>query len=68
MEKSLFEQMDGRYEMRGDYLIPCLTVPPVEQPIGIYSQQHLRYIQQYKRLLYTNLLTTCKPNSSCRGG
>lgn len=28
MEKSLFEQMGGRYEMQGDYLIPCLTLHP----------------------------------------
>lgn len=47
MEKSLFEQMGGRYEMQSDYLIPCLTVPPEEeQPISIYGQQHLKYIQR----------------------
>lgn len=64
MEKSLFEQMGGRYEMQGDYLIPCLTLPPEEkQSIGIYGQRHLRYIRRYNRLLYTNLLTTCKFNS-----
>ena len=28
MENSLFEQMGGRYEMQGDYLIPCLTLSP----------------------------------------
>lgn len=64
MKRSLFEQMGGGYEMQGDYLIPCLTVPPEEeQPIGIYGQQHLRYIRQHRRLFYTNLLTTCKLDS-----
>lgn len=64
MKRSLFEQMGGGYEMQGDYLIPCLTVPPEEeQPIGIYGQQHLRYIRQQRRLFYTNLLTTCKLDS-----
>ena len=64
MEKSLFEQMGGRYERQGDYLIPCLTLPPKEeQSIGIYGQRHLRYIRRHKRLLYTNLLTTCKLSS-----
>ena len=64
MEKSLFEQMGGSYEMQGDYLIPCLTLPPEEeQSIGIYGQRHLRYIRQHKRLLYTNLLTASKLNS-----
>lgn len=56
MEKSLFEQMGGKYEMQGDYLIPFLALPPEEkQPIGIYGQRHLRHIRQHKRLLYTNL-------------
>ncbi len=27
MAKSLFEELGGRYERQGDYLIPCLTVP-----------------------------------------
>ena len=64
MEKSLFGQMGGRYEMQGDYLIPGLTLPPEEeQSIGIYGQRHLRYIRQHKRLFYTNLLTASKLNS-----
>lgn len=63
MEKSLFEQMGGRYEMQGDYLIPCIALPPEnEKPIGIWGQRHLRYIRQHKRLLHTNLLTSGKLN------
>lgn len=31
--------------------------------IGLWGQRHLRYIRQYKRLLYTNLLTSGKLNS-----
>ena len=26
MTKSLFEEMGGKYEKQGDYLLPCLTV------------------------------------------
>jgi hypothetical protein len=26
MEKSIFEEMGGTYEIQGDYLIPCLTL------------------------------------------
>lgn len=64
MGKSLFEQMGGRFEMQGDYLIPCLTLPPeAEQPIGVWGQRHLRYIRQHKRLRYSNLLTSGKLNS-----
>lgn len=38
MAKSLFEELGGRYERQGDYLISCLTVPAEEeQPIGIWG-------------------------------
>ena len=37
MAKSLFEELGGKYERQGDYLIPCLTVPAEEeQAIGIW--------------------------------
>ena len=50
MATSLFEEMGGRYERQGDYLIPCLTVPAEEeQPIGIWGQQHLDYLKQYRK-------------------
>ena len=63
MKQSLFEQMDGKYERQGDYRLPCLTLPAEEeQSIGIWGQRHLRYIRQHKRLLYINLLTSCKLN------
>ena len=59
MATSLFEEMGGRYERQGDYLIPCLTVPAEEeQPIGIWGQQHLDYLKQYRKVTYTNLLTS----------
>ena len=52
------------YTLQGDYYLPDLALPAEEeQPIGIWGQRHLRYLRQYKRLLYTNLLTSCKLNS-----
>lgn len=64
MEKSVFEQMGGSYVRQGDYLIPCLTLPAEkEQPIGVYGQRHLRYLKQYRRITYTNLLTSGKLNA-----
>ena len=27
MAKTIFEEMGGRYEQQGDYLIPCITLP-----------------------------------------
>lgn len=58
MAKSLFEEMGGRYERQGDYLIPCLTLPAEEeQPIGVWGERHLRYLKEYRRGTYINLLT-----------
>ena len=64
MEKTLFEQMGGTYEQQGDYLIPCLALPTEEEkPIGIFGQRHLRYLKEYHRIVYVNLLTSGKLNS-----
>ena len=64
MAKSLFEEMGGRYEKQGDYLIPCLTLPAEEeQPIGIWGQRHLRYLKEYRRGTYINLLTSGRLNT-----
>ena len=34
MAKSLFEELGGKYERQGDYLIPCLTVPAEEEQVN----------------------------------
>lgn len=53
MEKSLFEEIGGRYERQGDYLIPCLTVPAEKElPIGVWGERHLRYLKEYRRGTY----------------
>lgn len=68
MEKNLFEQMGGRYEMQGDYLIPCLTLPAEEeQAIGIWGQRHARYLKQNHKVLYMNLLTSGKLSNYLAG-
>ena len=52
------------YTLQDNYYLPDLALPAEEeQPIGIWGQRHLRYLRQHKRLLYTNLLTSCKLNS-----
>ena len=61
MAKKIFEELGGKYERQGDYLIPCLTVPAEEeQPIGTWGQRHLNYLKQYRKVTYTNLLTSGK--------
>ena len=40
MVKTIFEELGGKYERQGDYLIPCLTVPAEEeQLIGTWGQR-----------------------------
>ena len=64
MAKSFFEEMGGRHEKQGDYHIPCLTLPTEKETvIGIWGQRHLRYLKEYRRITYTNLLTSGRLNS-----
>ena len=64
MVKSLFEELGGKYERQGDYLIPCLIVPAEEeQPIGTWGQRHMDYLMQYRKVIYTNLLTSGRLNA-----
>ena len=65
MEKYIFNKSNGLwYELQGDYYIPCLTVPAVEEkPIGIWGQRHLRYIKTERKALYTELLTSGRLNT-----
>ena len=64
MKKPIFEELGGTSVRQGEYLIPCLTLPAEkEQPIGLFGQRHLRYLKEYHRLTYTNLLTSGRLNS-----
>lgn len=52
------------YELHGDVYLPCIS--PAEDctaMIGKWGRQHLSYIREHKRVLYTNLLTTGKLSS-----
>ncbi|GFI32532.1 TnpV protein [Acutalibacter sp. JLR.KK004] len=64
MAKSLFEELGGKYEWQGDYLIPCLTISAEkEQPIGTWGQRHLDYLKKYRKVTYINLLTSSRLNA-----
>ena len=64
MAKTIFEELGGRHERQGDYIIPCLTVPTEEeQAIGIWGQRHLDYLKQYYKVIYTNLLISGRLNA-----
>lgn len=56
--------MGGTYKQVGDYLLPGLILSGQEQQsIGIWGQRHARYLKQYHRVRYYNLLTSGKLNS-----
>lgn len=55
--------MEITYTQQGDYLLPNLTLPEQDKrPIGLWGQQHLRYIKRCRPILYTNMLTKYKLN------
>ena len=64
MKKTMFEKMGCTYVRQGDYLIPCLTLPEEEEQrfIGVWGQRHLRYLKEYCRRVYLNLLTSGRMN------
>lgn len=64
MAKTIFEQMDGTYTMKGNYYLPDLTLPAEEErPTGVWAQRRLRYLKQHHKILYYNLLTSGKLHS-----
>ena len=64
MKKYIFDKSNRLwYELQGDYYLPCLKLPEEsEVHIGIWGQRHLRYLKQYHRVRYYNLLTSGKLN------
>ena len=65
MTDTLFEQLGGTYTQIGDYLLPDLSLPAEkdDRPIGIWGQRRLRYLKQYHKVIYYNLLTSGKLHS-----
>jgi len=63
MEKYIYNEKNGLwYESQGDYYIPCLELPAEkeERHIGVWGQRHRRYLKQYHKVRYYNLLTSGK--------
>ena len=49
------------YTMQGDYRLPNLTLPKQpEAPMGRYSRMRAKYLKENRKVLYYNLLTSCK--------
>ena len=64
MDKYIFDEKNGLwYELQGDYYLPCLKLPEEEQqPIGVWGQRHRRYLRNYRKAVYADLLTSGKLN------
>ena len=64
MKQHYFDERTGiNYTRQDDYYLPDLILPAEkEQSIGIWGQRHRRYLQQYHKVRYYNLLTSCKLN------
>ena len=63
-EKTLFEQLGGTYHEESGYHIPDLRLPEEEEkPIGVFGQRHLRYLREYRKVTYPNLLTSGRLNA-----
>lgn len=60
-QKTIYEQLGGTYSQQGDFLLPNVKLP--DQPeynIGVWGQRRRRYLKEHHRILYYNLLTSCK--------
>ena len=56
--KSIYEEADGTYTRQGDYELPNLKVSPEKEiEIGVWGQRYRRYLKQYHKIRYYNLLT-----------
>ena len=64
MDRYIYDEKNGLwYELQGDYYLPCLKQPEERTAhIGVWGQRHLRYLKQYHRVCYYNLLTSGKLN------
>lgn len=56
--KSIYEKTGGTYTQQGDYELPNLKVSPEKEiEIGVWGQRYRRYLKQYHKIRYYNLLT-----------
>ena len=59
-----YEKMGGTYRQAGDYCLPNLEIAEQNETfIGVWGQRHRRYLKEYHRVRYYNLLTAGTLNS-----
>ncbi len=49
------------YSRQGDYLLPDLALPEQDhREIGVWGERRRRYLMNHHKIIYYNLLTSCK--------
>lgn len=59
MEKHITDKKTGiGYTLHGDYYLPELALheDTETRPVGLYGERHRRYLKEYKRAVYMELL------------
>ena len=58
LAKFITDERTGlKYELCGDYYIIAGEDEPEREPIGVWGQRHLRYIQKHSKVFYNKMLT-----------
>ena len=63
-KKSIIHQSVGGEDMETEVFLPDFGDGQEQRPIGLWGQRHLRYIKEYRKPLYMELLTSGKLNTS----
>lgn len=61
--KSVIHQSVGGEDMETEVFLPDFEDGREQRPIGIWGQRHLRYIKEYRKPLYMELLTSGRLNA-----
>lgn len=61
--KSIIHQSVGGEDMETEVFLPDFGDGQEQRPIGIWGQRHLRYIKEYRKPLYMELLTSGRLNA-----
>ena len=58
MAKFIIDERTGlKYELCGDYYIIAGEDEPEREPVGVWGQRHLRYIQKHSKAFYNKKLS-----------
>ena len=62
MKEYMIDEKTGiHYTLHGDYYLPDFELP-AQEPVGVWGQRHLQYLQQSHRGIYDGLLLSGKLN------